>query len=242
MLSKSTNIPRQNQEAIDMNATAKAEAELAFKPQSKQEDQPGRRTHVAMEQISDAELDRRLAELRNEQLRRVEAKREELEEGARHEWEKDREEALRIIKKIHERGGCREGFVEFASKSNGSFSPDLLFERSLPVSYLPDDLRPEGVTVVKKGRTGSAGARSALSEKAPEKGAGGETQEEIIVRVVGEKKGQPMSLEDVIFEISKDEVFGAYLKKEPRGMSRKIGGVAKRGLIKKTEKGTYVPA
>ena len=101
---------------------------------------------------------------------------------------------------------------------------------------------PEGVTKMKRGRTGSAGARSALSEKAPERGAGGETQDEIIIRVVNEKKGAEMTLEDIIFEISKDEVFGAYLKKEPRGLSRKIGGVAKRGLIKKTDDGKYVAA
>jgi hypothetical protein len=66
--------------------------------------------------------------------------------------------------------------------------------------------------------------------------------EDIIVRVVGEKKGQPLTLEDVIFELSKDSILGAYLKQEPRGLSRKIGGVAKRGLIKKTEDGKYVPA
>jgi hypothetical protein len=49
-------------------------------------------------------------------------------------------------------------------------------------------------------------------------------------------------LEDVIFELSKDAILGAYLKQEPRGLSRKIGGVAKRGLIKKTDDGKYVPA
>lgn len=219
---------------------AKSAAEAAFKSMPKEEEKPGRREHAVLKDISDAELERRLMELQNERLARVEAKREEMEEGARHQWEKDREDAVRIIKKIHEHGGCREAFVEFASKSNGSFSPDLLFERSLPVAYLPDELRPAGVTVVKKGRTGSAGARSALSEKAPEKGAGGETQEEIIVRVVNEKKGAPMTLDEVIAAISIDEVFGAYLKKEPRGLSRKVGGVAKRGLIKKTDDGKYV--
>lgn len=221
---------------------AKAAAEAAFKTAPKQEDQPGRRTHVDMKQISDAELERRLIELRNEQLRRVEEKRHELEEGARHEWEKDKEAFQSLCRKIHDNGGFRDHFIEFASKSNGAFSPNLLMERDLPVAYLPEDLRPVGVTKVKKGRTGSAGARSALSEKAPEKGAGGETQEEIIVRVVGEKKGQPMTLEEVIAAIGVDEIYGAYLRKEPRGLSRKIGGVAKRGLIKKTNDGKYVPA
>ncbi len=221
---------------------AKAHAEAAFRPAPKQEEQPGRREHAVMKDMSDSELERRLAELRNEQLRRTEEKRHELEEAAHHEWEKDKEDAIRIIKKINDRGGCRESFVEFASKANGAFSPDLLFERSLPVSYLPDDLRPEGVTKVRKSGTGRGGARSALSEKAPEKGAGGETQEEIIVRVVNEKKGTPMTLDEVIAAISIDEVFGAYLKKEPRGLSRKVGGVAKRGLIKKTDDGKYVPA
>lgn len=227
-----------------MIATAKAEAESLFKTKPKQEEKPGRREHAVLVDISDAELERRLDELRNEKLRRLEAKREEMEEGARHEWEKDREDAIRLIKKIHDRGGCRESFVEFASKANGAFSPDLLFERGLPAAYLPSELRPAGATIVrsKGGRTGSAGAASALSEKAPDRGAGGETQDEIIIRVVNEKKGEPMSLEDVIFEIGKDEVFGAYLKKEPRGLSRKIGGVAKRGLIKKTADGKYVAA
>lgn len=221
---------------------AKEAAEAAFKPAQKQEEKPARKEHAVLVDISDAELERRMNELRNERLRRLEAKREEAEESARHEFEKDKEEAIRLIKKLFDRDACREAFIEFASKANGAFSPDLLFERSLPVSYLPDEYRPEGVTKVKKGRTGTAGARSALSEKAPERGAGGETQEEIIVRVVNEGKGKEMTLEDVIHGISIDEVFGAYLKKEPRGLSRKIGGVAKRGLIKKTDKGTYVPA
>lgn len=225
-----------------MITTAKAEAESVFKPQPKHEEKPGRKEHAVLVDISDAELERRLDELRNERLRRIEAKREEAEEGARHQFEKDKEEAIRLIKKIYEHGGCREHFIEFASKANGAFSPDLLFERSLPVAYLPEEYRPEGVTKVRRSRTGSAGARSALSEKAPERGAGGETQDEIIIRVVNEKKGAEMTLEDIIFEISKDEVFGAYLKKEPRGLSRKIGGVAKRGLIKKTDDGKYVSA
>ena len=226
-----------------MNAVAAKEAaEAAFKAPPKQEDKPARREHAVLVDISDAELERRMNELQNERIRRLEAKREELEEGARHEWEKDREEAIRIIKKIHDHGGCREAFIEFASKTNGAFSPDLLFERALPVEYLPEDLRPEGVTKIRKGRTGTAGARSALSEKAPERGAGGETQEEIIVRVVGEKKGQPMTLDEVIAAISIDEVYGEYLRKEPRGLSRKVGGVAKRGLIKKTDDGKYAPA
>lgn len=230
-----------------MNVTAaKAEAESVFKPQPKQEEKPGRKEHAVLVDISDAELERRMNELRNERLRRLEAKREEAEESARHEFEKDKEEAIRLIKKLFDRDACREAFIEFASKANGAFSPDLLFERSLPVSYLPEEYRPEGVSVIGKKRTGGGGgargAASRLSEKAPEKGAGGETQEEIIVRVVNEKKGAAMSLDDVIFEISKDEIFGQYLKKEPRGLSRKVGGVAKRGLIKKTKDGKYVPA
>lgn len=225
-----------------MISTVKADADALFKPTQKEEEKPGRREHAVLVDISDAELERRMNELQNERLRRIESKREEAEEGARHAYEKDKEEVIRLIKKIYDNGGCREHFIEFASKANGAFSPDLLFERSLPVAYLPEEYRPEGVTKMKRGRTGSAGARSALSEKAPEHGAGGETQDEIIVRVVNEKKGAEMTLEDIIFEISKDEVFGAYLKKEPRGLSRKIGGVAKRGLIKKTDKGTYVSA
>lgn len=226
-----------------MNATAAKEAaESVFKTQPKQEEKPGRKEHAVLVDISDAELERRLDELRNERLRRLEAKREEAEEGARHQFEKDKEEAIRLIKKIYEHDGCREHFVEFASKANGAFSPDLLFERSLPVAYLPEEYRPEGVTKVKKGRTGTAGARSALSAPPPTHGDGNVPVEDIIVRVVGEKKGQPLTLEDVIFELSKDAILGAYLKKEPRGLSRKIGGVAKRGLIKKTDDGKYVPA
>src|SRR5690606_16759658 len=102
--------------------------------------------------------------------------------------------------------------------------------------------RPEGATIVKKSRTGTGGARSALSAPPPTHGDGNVPVEDIIVRVVGEKKGEPLTLENVIFELSKDEILGAYLKQEPRGLSRKIGGVAKRGLIKKTEDGKYAPA
>lgn len=226
-----------------MNATAAKEAaESVFKPAPKQEEKPGRKEHAVLVDISDAELERRLNELANERLRRMEAKREKVEEEARHEFEKDKEEAIRLIKKIYERDGCREHFIEFASKANGAFSPDLLFERSLPVAYLPEEYRPEGVTKVKKGRTGTAGARSALSATPPTHGDGNVPVEDIIVRVVGEKKGAEMTLEDVIFELSKDAILGAYLKQEPRGLSRKIGGVAKRGLIKKTDGGKYVPA
>jgi len=226
-----------------MNATAAKEAaEAAFKPAPKQEEKPGRREHAVLPDISDAELERRLIELRNEQLRRIELKREELEEGARHQWEKDKEEFQSLCRRIHNNGGFREHFIEFASKSNGAFSPDLLLERNLPVAYLPEDIRPAGVTVVKKGRTGSAGARSALSAPPPTHGDGNVPVDDIIARVVGEKKGQPLTLEEVIFELSKDAILGAYLKQEPRGLSRKIGGVAKRGLIKKTADGKYVPA
>lgn len=223
-------------------AKQKAEAESLFKPTQLQEEKPGRRTHAVMEDLSDRELERRLDELRNEQLRRTEAKREELEEGARHEYEKDKEDAIRLIKKIHDHGGCRDAFVEFASKANGAFSPDLLFERGLPAAYLPEELRPEGATVIRRSRTGRGGAASALAEKAPEKGAAGETQTEIIVRVVNEKKGQEMELKDIVYEISKDEIFGEYLKKEPKGLSRKIGAVSRQGLIKRVGKNVYTAA
>lgn len=63
-------------------AAAKENAESIFKAPPKKEEQPGRKTHAVLENISDAELERRLSELHNEQLRRVEAKREKLEEGA----------------------------------------------------------------------------------------------------------------------------------------------------------------
>lgn len=228
-----------------MNATAAKEAaESVFKPASQKEEKPGRREHAVLTDIADAELERRLNELNNERMRRMEAKRAELEEGARHAWEKDQEEFLRLCHKIHDAGGFRDAFIEAASKSNGAFSPNLLLIRDLPISYLPEELRPEGATVLKKksSGTGRGGARSALSEKAPERGAGGETATEIIVRVVKEAKGKEMTLDDITRAIGVDEVFGAYLKKEPKGLSRKIGATARQGLIKSVGKNVYTAA
>lgn len=221
---------------------AKEAAEAAFKLAPKQEEKPGRREHAVLTDIADAELERRLNELQNERLRRIEAKREELMEGAQHTWEKDQEEFLRLCHKIHDAGGFRESFIEAASKSNGAFSPNLMLVRDLPVSYLPEEIRPAGMTVVKKGRTGSAGARSALSEPPPSHGDGNVPVDDIIVGAVKSKAGKELTLEEVIFELSKDAVLGAYLKKEPKGLSRKVGGVAKRGLIKKLENGKYAAA
>lgn len=224
------------------NKDAKAEAEAAFKPQPKAEDTPGRKTHAVINDISDAELERRLIELRNEQLRRTEAKRHELEEGARHTWEKDKEEFQRMCRKIYENGGFRESFIEFASKSNGAFAPNMLLERDLPTAYLPEEIRGDGVTKVKKSPTGRGGAASALKEKAPEKGAGGETPREIVARVVKEGKGKEMSLDDIVLQVSKDEVFGPYLRREPRGFARVVAAAGRLGDIKKVGKNVYTAA
>ena len=128
--------------------------------------------------------------------------------------------------------------VEAATSTNGAVVLTNLLKRGFPADFIPPEIAGEiiGTPLKTSGKKRAGGV--SLKEKAPEAGEGGETPKEIVERVVKEAKA-PITKDEILTAVSRDKVFGDYLRAEPKGFNGVIAVCGRLGLIAKTEDGKY---